>query len=327
MAMYERDLLPSFAGINTFARAPRGDVDGLSAGAVAVASVTHDGTSSSRQGVRHGPKSIREASADFIFDVQGSSSQSMVNVLTGRTIRLPQEGTLIDLGDLPVYPMDLERTLASCRDAISGIVSKGAFPVILGGDHYVTYPLVEGFRSATGGKVGLIQFSSQLDLGESDAVWGSDWHGATVRRILDNGLVEGKNIAFVGTQGYIPFREWELAQDAGATVITADAVKEQGAAETARRAVEAAGDGCDAVYLSLDIDVVDSGFASGTGDVIIGGLTPAELLALMLEHSRYDKIGAMDVVEVAPDLDIRGRSQRLAAEAIIELIAPRVFGG
>ena len=103
-----RDLLPSFAGINTFARAPRGEVEGLTAGAVAVASVAHDGTSSSRQGVRHGPKSIREASADFIFDVQGSSSQSMVNVLTGRTISLPQEGTLIDLGDLPVYPMDLE---------------------------------------------------------------------------------------------------------------------------------------------------------------------------------------------------------------------------
>ena len=86
-------------------------------------------------------------------------------------------------------------------------------------------------------------------------------------------------------------------------------------------------DGCDAIYLSLDIDVVDSGFASGTGDVIIGGLTPAELLALMLELSQHNKIGAMDVVEVAPDLDIRGRSQRLAAEAIIELIAPRVFSG
>ena len=165
--MYQRDLLPSFAGINTFARAPRGSVDGLNAGVVAVASITHDGTSSSRQGVRQGPKSIREASADFIFDVQGSSSQSMVNVLTGRTISLPREGTLIDLGDLPVYPMDLARTLASCRDAVSAIAAKGAFPVLLGGDHYVTFPLIEGFKSALGGNVGLIQLSSQLDLGRA----------------------------------------------------------------------------------------------------------------------------------------------------------------
>ena len=62
-----------------------------------------------------------------------------------------------------------------------------------------------------------------------------------MRRILDNGLVEGKNIAFVGTQGYIPYREWELANDSGATVITADAVKEQGVQETARQALAAAG--------------------------------------------------------------------------------------
>ena len=89
--MYQRDILPSFAGINTFARAPRGGIEDLGTGMVAVAGIAHDGTSSSRQGVRQGPKSIREASADFIFDVQGSSSQSMINVLTGRTIRLPQE--------------------------------------------------------------------------------------------------------------------------------------------------------------------------------------------------------------------------------------------
>ncbi|MCH9037598.1 MAG: arginase family protein, partial [Chloroflexi bacterium] len=74
------------------------------------------------------------------------------------------------------------------------------------------------------------------------------------------------------------------------------------------------------------IGVVDSGYASGTGDIVIGGLTPVELLGLMREFSGSSKIGALDVVEVAPALDIRGRSERLAAEAVIELIAPRVFG-
>ena len=323
--MYQRELLPSYAGINTFARAPRSSIDELTAGLVAVAGVAHDGTSSSRQGVRQGPKSIREASADFIYDLQGSSSHSMVNVMSGRTIKLPQETKLVDLGDLPIHPMDLERTMASCRESISTIAGKGAMPIILGGDHYITYPLVEGFKSALGKKVGLIQLSSQLDLEDQDVVWGRDWHGATVRRILDQGIVEGKNMVFVGTQGFIPIAEWEMAQGLGATVITADSVKENGAKETARQALEAAGNGCDSIYLSLDIDVVDSGFASGTGDVIIGGLTPAELLRLSLELSLSDKIGAIDVVEVAPNLDIRGRSQSLAAQAIIELMAPKVF--
>ena len=74
------------------------------------------------------------------------------------------------------------------------------------------------------------------------------------------------------------------------------------------------------------MDVVDSGYASGTGDVLVGGLTPAEVLALMRELSSARPIVALDVVEVAPGLDQRGRSERLAAEAIVELIAPRAFG-
>ena len=323
--MYERDLLPSFAGINSFARMPVGTVAELESGMVAVVGVTHDGTSSSRQGVRLGPKSIREASADFIFDVQGSSTRSMVNILTGRTIVLPQQPKLLDLRDLPTYPTDLKRTMEVCIDSVSAIMAKGAFPVTLGGDHYVTYGLVQGFKNAVGQRIGLIQLSSQLDLGDEDAVWGRDWHGATLRRILDGGLVDGKNAVFVGTQGYVPNTEWELAQSLRATVITADSMKQRGAEETARQALEVAGNGCDAIYLSLDIDVVDSGFASGTGDLVIGGLVPAELLAMMVEFSRSDKIRGLDVVEVAPGLDVRGRSERLAAEAIIELIAPRVF--
>ena len=287
--------------------------------------VPHDGTSSSRQGVRNGPRSIREASADLIFDVQASSSQSVVNVLTGRTIRLPREPRLMDLGDLPVYPTDLERTMSSCRDFASTVADKGAFATVLGGDHYATYALVQGFREGLGKKIGLIQLSSQLDLGEQDAVWGRDWHGATVRRILDAGLVDGKNTVFVGTQGYIPYAEWEFAKDLGASVMPAHSVKEQGPEITATKALEVAGDGCDSVYISLDVDVVDSGYASGTGEIIIGGLTPAELLALMAGFSRSETVGALDVVEVAPNLDVRGRTERLAAEAIAELVAPRVF--
>ena len=292
---------------------------------VAVVGVTHDGTSSSRQGVRHGPTSIREASADFIFAVESSSSQEIVDVQTGRRIKLSPEPKLMDLGDLPVYPSDLNRTMSSCREFASAVAHMGAFGVVLGGDHYVTYPLIQGFREGLGKKIGLIQLSSQLDLGDTDAVWGRDWHGATVRRILDDGLVEGKNIAFVGTQGYIPYAEWELARQRDASVITADRVQEQGPEETAARALEAAGDGCHAVYISLDVDVVDSGHASGTGDITISGLTPAEVLSLMVALSKSEKVGALDVVEVAPSLDPRGRTQRLSAQAIVELIAPRVF--
>jgi agmatinase len=323
--VYERDLLPSFAGVNTFARMPEATLEALRAGLVAVAGVAHDGTSSSRQGVRQGPKGIREASVDFTYDLYASTSKALIHVETGRILRLPAESKLVDLGDLPVYPMDLVRTLDACRQAAAAIVGRGAFPVILGGDHYITFPLVQGVVSAAGGRVGLIQLSTQLDLADRDAVWGREWHGATIRRLVESGAIEPRNVAFIGTHGYVTYPEWEFARALAMTVITADEARAAGSRATAERALAAAGAGCDAVYLSLDIDVVDSGYASGTGDVLVGGLTPAEVLALMRELSQASQIAAMDVVEVAPGLDQRGRSERLAAEAIIELIGPRAF--
>ena len=287
--------------------------------------MAHESTSSSRQGVREGPRAIREASVDFIYDLQASTSRALIDVSSGRTLRLPSESKLVDLGDLPVYPMDLNRSLDIYRKAISTITTKKAFPVILGGDHFITFPLFQGLVDGLKGKAGLIQLSSNLDLAERDEVWGESWSGSTIRRIVDSGLVDSVNIVFIGTQGYISYKEWDLARTQGMTIVTADSAKEQGCQETVQRALEAAGAHCDAVYLSLDIDVVDSGYASGTGDIVIGGLTPAELLALMREFSEAPNIRALDVVEVAPSLDIRGRSERLAAEAVIEFIAPKVF--
>jgi agmatinase len=324
--MYVRDLLPSFAGVNTFARAPEAATEALPPGSVAVAGVAHDGTSSSRQGVRQGPKSIREASVDFTYDLHASTRKALIHVGTGRTLRLLAEPRLFDVGDWPVYPMDLPRTLDTCRRAAAAVVRRGAFPVVLGGDHYVTVPLVQGVAEAVGRRVGLIQLSTQLDLADRDAVWGREWHGATIRRLLESGSVDPRNVAFVGTQGYVTYPEWEFARTRGMTVITADDARAAGPGAVVARALAAAGAGCDAVYLSLDVDVVDSGYASGTGDVLVGGLTPAEVLALMRELSAARPIVALDVVEVAPGLDQRGRSERLAAEAIVELIAPRAFG-
>src|SRR5262245_52367440 len=304
--MYERDLLPSFAGVNTFARVPEAALETLGAGSIAVAGVAHDGTSSSRQGVRQGPRGIREASVDFTYDLYASTRKALFHVGTGRILRLPAEGALVDLGDLPVYPMDLAQTLDQCRRTAAEIVGRGAFPVVLGGDHYITFPLVQGVVAGTGGRVGLVQLSTQLDLADRDAVWGREWHGATIRRLVESGAVDPRNVAFVGTQGYVTYPEWEFARAQAMTVITADEVRAAGPRAAAQRAVAAAGAGCDAVYLSLDIDVVDSGYASGTGDVLVGGLTPAEVLALMRELSQAGQIAALDVVEVAPGLDQRG---------------------
>ena len=323
---YQRDLLPSFAGINSFARAPRAGFDDIQPGTVAVVGIPYDGASTSRQGVRQGPRAIREASADFIYDLQASQSGALIDVITGRVLNTPDPGALVDLGDLQSSPLDVQGAMDACTDAFSRISKAGGFPIALGGDRFITSPLVGGVASGLGSKIGLIRISGQLSLAEPDSTHGPDWTGASLRRILDSGHVSARNTVCVGTQGYISYREWGYARDQGVTVITADALKEQGPESAARRALELAGDGCDAIYVSLDIGVVDSGYASGTADIVVGGVVPRDLLSLMRELSASSKIAALDVVEVAPGLDVRGRSERLAAQSIVELIAPRVFG-
>lgn len=323
---YQRDILPSFAGINSFARAPRAAFDDIQQGTVAVLGIPHDGASTSRQGVRQGPRAIREASADFIYDLQASQSGALIDVISGRVLNNPHPSALVDLGDLQSSPLDSQGIINACNDAFARIAKSGGFPVALGGDRFITFPLTSGLNAGLGSNVGLIRISGQLSLSNPHPSHGPDWTGASLRRILDAGHVRAKNTVCVGVQGYISYREWDYARDQGVTVITADSLKEHGPEAAARRALELAGDGCDAIYVSLDIGVVDSGYASGTADIVVGGVVPRDLLSLMRELSVSSKIAALDVVEVAPGLDVRGRSERLAAQSIIELIAPRAFG-
>ena len=225
---YQRDLLPSFAGINTFARAPRAGFEDVGPGCVAVLGVPHDGSSTSRQGVRQGPRAIREASADFIYELQASESGALIDVISGRVLHLPQPSSLLDLGDLTLSPLDLPGNLDACRSAFSRIAESGACPVALGGDRFITFPLLEGVKAGSGRSLGLIRISAELSLADPDSQYGPDWSGASVRRILDAGVVEARNTVLVGTQGYIPYREWEYARSQGVTVITADSVKSEG---------------------------------------------------------------------------------------------------
>lgn len=323
---YQRDLLPSFAGINSFARAPRADFDEIRPGTVAVVGIPYDGASASRQGVRQGPRAIREASADFIYDLQASQSGALIDVISGRVLHTPGPSALVDLGDLRSSPLDSRRVIDACNSAFSRIATSGGFPIALGGDRFITFPLTDGLHAGLGSNVGLIRISGQLSLAEPDSSHGPDWTGASLRRILASGRVRAKNTVCIGAQGYIPYKEWDYARAQGVTVITADSLKEQGPEAAAQRALDLAGDGCNSIYVSLDISVVDSGYASGASDIVVGGVVPRDLLALMRALSASSRVAALDVVEVAPGLDVRGRSERLAAQCIIELIAPRAFG-
>ena len=209
---------------------------------------------------------------------------------------------------------------------------RGALPVILRGDHFITYSLVQGFKNAVieggGNKIGYIQLSSQLDLGDEDPVWGKVWRGTTARRIMDGGMVDTRNMVWVGTNGYVRSEQWELAQELELNMFTLDDIRREGITAIAEQAIQIAGQDCDSIYLSVDLDVLDGGYVSQTGAPAFEGITDVDLTAAInvLTHS---KIGAMDLCGLNPFLDVPAQGengQRFAGLLVLRFIYPRIMG-
>ena len=246
-------------GIPTFIRAPLGDLEDLEEGMVAVVGVPYDVSSTGRIGSRSGPRIIREASLRY-----SSSLLHNVDPNTHVRVHVPDgdlRGKVLDLGDTNVYPVDWSKMEAHLRRSMYEIARRGALPVFLGGDHIMSYPLLLGYRDAMAergrGKVGYIQFSSQLDLGDEDALWGRVWRGATTRRILESGAVGRENMVYIGTNGYLPRDQIAMAEELEFKVFTLGDVERDGIEKVTQEALDVAGDGCDAVYVSMDADVIN----------------------------------------------------------------------
>lgn len=324
---------PAYAGIATFLRAPAITPDDLREGDIAIAGIPFDTTCGSRQGARFGPRGIREGSLHFVYqmDALNKGDKTMINAATGETVRFPFRNILRDLGDFTVYPADVERTSASVRDGVEDIVLRGAFPVLLGGDHYVTFPAVEGFERAwkkkkNAPKLGYIHIDSHLDLTDDTEAWGRLYHGSTARRVSELECFSPSNMVWIGASGGFVSRDrWDFLQNSGTVQFSMADIESLGVGEVVRRAAAIASAGCDSLYVTIDIDVVDHAFAPGTGSYVYGGITSFQFLQLM-DALRTVSAGAVDLVEVAPPLDPTGTTSRLAATGLIRFLLPRLSG-
>jgi len=308
------------AGIDTFLGAETCDPEELPPDAdVGVVGVPFDGAVSRRPGTRYGPRALRTASGwpDQFAGAPGGAH----NVDTDRHVDYA-DLTVRDCGDAPTAPTDVERT----RDQVAayvGAVADRAFPVVLGGDHYTTYPSFAGFAGSVEGDVGLIHLDAHSDTVDDSEVYGRHWHGSPMARIdeLEQGSYERH--AMVGIRAYERAGFPELAAEEGIHVDYATDVHEKGIDARVEAAIDHATDGADHVYLTVDIDVVDPSFAPGTGTPEPGGLTSAELLTAMDRLGRCPAIGAMDLMEVAPRLDPTDATSMLGAMAIARFLERR----
>ena len=315
------DVELAYAGLKTFLKSDVADVSEVGDADAAVMGVPYDGAVSNRPGARYGPGAIREASAWWAY-LSGYKG-GLTNMRTGQQVDYSKL-SLVDCGDVPVFPMDYETTAESVRTHVATLASQGAMPVTLGGDHYCTYPAVTGFvDGADVDSIGLVQIDAHTDTSRESALFGEHFHGSPTHHVVDSGLAEYDNVSQVGIRGYEAPGFFEFAEETGLNLYTMNDVRNRGITAVTREAVERAADGTDAVYVTFDIDSVDPAAAPGTGTPEAGGLTPDEALTVMEELGSHDAVGAADLMEVAPAHDPTDNTQRLAAYLLVTLLERR----
>jgi agmatinase len=307
-AMYGADV--------TFLGVPAVDLDdeeALAAADVVIIGAPFDGGTSHRPGARFGPGAIRQA---CYLGHDGSRPSLALGTDALRDVKV------VDAGDVEMFSGDIERALPLLEAAVGRVARCGAIPVVLGGDHSITWPDVVGVASHIGaGRVSVVHFDAHADTG--DIEFGSLYgHGQPMRRLIESGAARGDRFFQIGLRGYWPGPEtlaWMSAQ--GMRSFEMSEICARGLEPCLDEVFARATDDCDGVFLSVDVDVVDPGMAPGTGTPEPGGLTARQLLDSVRRVCLELPVVGVDVVEVAPAYDHADITALLANRVVLEATA------
>ncbi len=269
-----------------------------------------DGSIYYRSGADGGPAAMRRQSVFYSLR-HGRGLLPEVD----RDLVLLDHLRLVDYGDVPVVPGDVEETFLRAHDRLADIVAVGALPVVLGGDHSIPIPVLQVLAGKLTGKLGIVVLDSHFDLSLEPKYWaGSQW-----ARAFELGVVEPQNFVQIGIRGgRESLSDKHVAEELGIHYFTMADVDELGVATAAQEALEAAGAGTEAIYVSLDIDVVDPAHG-GQKYPDPGGLSARELLRALRILSR-GRLAGFDICCLAPRYDLQGHLSQLAARAAVEVV-------
>jgi agmatinase len=311
----------TYADLPTFGKAPLTPLDQLEGIEVAAYGIPWDITASPRPGARLGPRRIREETHLF-REVWDPIETPMISLgVEGERTR--DSLKLADCGDAMIFPYDIERTRDSVQK-VSAAVAKHAFPIAIGGDHYVMYPAYQGVVDANPGKkIGVLQIDAHDDTISDDPVLGPHWCGSPIARAMEYGDIPSPAVAMCGLRNFIGAKQVERHRDEGFVVITMDKVRELGMKAMVEQAMSSILQHCDLVYLTIDIDGADPSVAPGCAGPSPGGFLGHEWMDLMRVLGNYEEICAMDLVEVAPQLDPTEQTPLFAAFSLFHFIESR----
>jgi agmatinase len=293
---------PDYAGLLTFGSLPYtqdpAELEGVD---VAIVGAPTDDLVSDRPGARFGPRAIRAASCP-----PGPHLEAKVDAMA--------ELRMVDYGDAPVVPADAARTHEAIERTVGEVVSAGAIPIVLGGDHSIAEPDIRAC-AARHGPLGLVHFDTHTDTGTE--VFGVEVsHGTPMYRLVQQGHIDPKRYVQIGLRGYWPGpKEFAWQEEHGITSFFMHDVRELGIREVIERTLGLVGAG--PTYVTVDVDVLDPAFAPGTGTPEPGGMTSGDLLwACRTVAEGLELVGA-EVVEVIPTAVGSADITALVAERVV----------
>ena len=286
----------AFAGATSFLR--RRYTKDLSGVDVAVTGIPFDQAVTNRPGTRFGPRALREASTLQPYDPPYGWGFDPLSVQT-----------VIDFGDMAFDYADTRGVPGRITDHVAGILAAGAVPVVLGGDHSITLPILRAV-AARHGPVALIQFDAHSDSWPDDNPDRID-HGTFLYKAIRQGIVDPAASVSVGIRTDNP-------DTLGVTILDAPFVHNRGVPATLDAIRRVTGDR--PVYVTFDIDALDPAFAPGTGTPVWGGLASWQAAAILRGLAGVRLLGG-DVVEVSPPYDTTGATAIAGAHVAMELIA------
>jgi len=285
----------AFGGATSFLR--RRYTKDLTGVDIAVTGVPFDQAVTNRTGTRLGPRAIREASTLQPYDPPYGWDFDVLN-----------EFAIADYGDLAFDYGHVSKFPAALTAHITGILDAGAASVVLGGDHYISFPILKAYAEKYG-PISLLQFDAHSDTWPDDDMDRID-HGTMFYKAVKSGIVDPTTSVQVGIRTTNP-------DTMGVTTIDAREVHEGGTAAAVKKIRSVLGDR--PVYLTFDIDALDPAFAPGTGTPVWGGLTSAQCAAILRDLAGINIVGG-DVVEVSPPFDTTGATAIAGAHVATEIL-------
>lgn len=275
------------------------------------------GASLGRPGARYAPKAIREAASWFNNRIE---DQKIYDVEKRKLIHFG-DSQIIDYGDIDIAAYSQEITFKNAEEKMNKLFQEKVFPIVLGGDHSISYPLIKALHDQAEGNIGIIQFDAHMDLVDDSPIQGKFSQSSQMRRALELPRIKAHNIVQIGVRSYNYPWYHDYLEENGIVQITAREVYSMSYDEVIKIALEACKD-VDKIFLTFDIDVLDPAFAPGAGANEPGGLTPVQCFSIL--EGLYEHVHALDIAEVNPLYDHQEITSSIAAKIMYDCITTRV---